>query len=214
MLIDSTSTITIVIYYKIGKSNTSIKVETDFNKIPEKEQKKFKTVTFKMRQITWQISNNLMRKCQYRNQQTGADDIDWIGLKEEKLKQIIISWDYKDSNGKDVPVTNEAIMKLHPLVAEEVLQQYDLESYLSNVEKKNLVLEVDKYVRSSSKGQQGVTPPPEIIELSLMEKFGWTPEQIDAIPMKRLQRLFVVMNQRDASAEEAMANVAAAKSKQ
>ena len=48
-----------------------------------------------------------------------------------------------------------------------------------------------------------MTPPPEIIELSLMERFHWTPQEINAIPLKTLQRLFVVMNQREASDEAA-----------
>jgi len=33
-----------------------------------------------------------------------------------------------------------------------------------------------------------------------MEKFNWTPQQIDEIPLGRLQRIFIVMEQRDVSA--------------
>ena len=76
-----------------------------------------------------------------------------------------------------------------------------------------MILEVDKYVKASSKGQRNVSPPQEMVEISLMEKFGWDPETIDRIPMKRLQKIFVVMNQRDASSEDAMASVAQAKRK-
>jgi hypothetical protein len=36
-----------------------------------------------------------------------------------------------------------------------------------------------------------------------MERFHWTPKQIDEIPLKTLQRLFTVMNQREASEEDA-----------
>jgi len=45
--------------------------------------------------------------------------------------------------------------------------------------------------------------PPEIIELSLMEKFGWTPREIDEIPFGKMQRLFTVMEQRESSIENA-----------
>ena len=59
------------------------------------------------------------------------------------------------------------------------------------------------YIRSTSQGKKHISPPPEIIELSLMERFHWTPKQIDEIPLKTLQRLFTVMNQREASEEDA-----------
>jgi len=65
-------------------------------------------------------------------------------------------------------------------------------------------MEVDQYIRSTSKGQSNVTAPEELVEISLMERFHWTPDVIHNLPMKYLQRLFVVMSQRDASAEQSM----------
>lgn len=36
--------------------------------------------------------------------------------------------------------------------------------------------------------------PYEVLELILMEKFGWTPMQIDEIPFKRMKQIMDVMN--------------------
>lgn len=52
-------------------------------------------------------------------------------------------------------------------------------------------------------GRTNRDAPPELIELSLIEKFGWTPKQIDEIPIGKLQRLFAVMEQRDQSIDAA-----------
>ena len=42
-----------------------------------------------------------------------------------------------------------------------------------------------------------------MIEIGLMEQFHWTPMQIDQIPLGRLQRIFVAMEQRDHSKDDA-----------
>jgi hypothetical protein len=41
--------------------------------------------------------------------------------------------------------------------------------------------------------------PPELVEIGLMERFNWTPMEIDQIPLGRLQKIFVAMEQRDQS---------------
>jgi len=38
--------------------------------------------------------------------------------------------------------------------------------------------------------------PPEIIEITLMENFQWTPNQIDEIEYSRIQEYFMILNQR------------------
>jgi hypothetical protein len=56
---------------------------------------------------------------------------------------------------------------------------------------------------SQATGSGQVLAPPELIELDLMEKFGWTPAEISNIPYGKLQRIFIVMSQRDESREAA-----------
>lgn len=66
------------------------------------------------------------------------------------------------------------------------------------------MMAVDRAVRSQAQDQEGAILPPEMIELTLMERFHWTPMEIEDIPYKTLQRLFIVMNQRDMSHDAAV----------
>jgi hypothetical protein len=53
--------------------------------------------------------------------------------------------------------------------------------------------------------------PDEVLELLFMEKFGWTPNQIDAISHVKMQQIFTVMNARaqvEAAAEAMGENMA------
>ena len=52
---------------------------------------------------------------------------------------------------------------------------------------------------SRAQGNVAAEAPPELVEIGLMERFNWTPMEIDAIPLGRLQRIFVAMEQRDQS---------------
>jgi len=52
-------------------------------------------------------------------------------------------------------------------------------------------------------GTGGAEVPPEVLELMLMEKFNWTPMEIDQIPMRKLRSILAVLNQRRVSEEEA-----------
>jgi hypothetical protein len=45
-------------------------------------------------------------------------------------------------------------------------------------------------------GTGGAEVPPEVLELMLMEKFNWTPMEIDAIPIRKLRTMLTVLNQR------------------
>jgi hypothetical protein len=64
---------------------------------------------------------------------------------------------------------------------------------------------VHSYYFSQIVGGKTAYAPPELIEIGLMEKFGWTPNQIAEIPFGKLQRLFVVMEQKERSMEDAQA---------
>ena len=53
-------------------------------------------------------------------------------------------------------------------------------------------------------GTGNVSTPLEIVEMTLMEKFGWTPMEIAQIPYKKIQEIFMVLNQREISSESAI----------
>jgi len=46
--------------------------------------------------------------------------------------------------------------------------------------------------------------PPEVIEITLMENFHWTPNQIDEIPFVRIQEYFMILNQKRITLEQKM----------
>jgi len=56
--------------------------------------------------------------------------------------------------------------------------------------------------RGFKDGVSEVAAPRQIIELLLMEKYHWTPNQIDAIPKFKLDEMMMVMNQRHATGQE------------
>jgi len=51
------------------------------------------------------------------------------------------------------------------------------------------------YITQASGGVSTRTAPPELIEISLMREFHWLPQEIDEIPVGRLQRIFAAMDQ-------------------
>ena len=72
---------------------------------------------------------------------------------------------------------------------------------------------MDKYVKSQH-GKTAVQypPPMEMIEISLYDRFGWTPEDVDKIDYGRLQRMMLVLKQMEMSEEAASATGAHAPS--
>lgn len=59
---------------------------------------------------------------------------------------------------------------------------------------------VDRYVRSKSgKTLQEHPPPPEVIEISLYDRFGWSPKDVDEIEYCRLQRILIALSQLEKS---------------
>lgn len=56
---------------------------------------------------------------------------------------------------------------------------------------------------SRASGNMKAEAPPELVEIGLMERFNWTPMEIDQIPLGRLQKIFIAMEQREQSKEAA-----------
>jgi len=44
--------------------------------------------------------------------------------------------------------------------------------------------------------------PPEVVEMTLMENFHWTPNQIDEIPYAKIQEYFMILNQKRITQEQ------------
>jgi hypothetical protein len=112
-----------------------LRVETDPAKVAEKEKADWKPITFTMKPLTWGIQNNILRAATQTDPVTQLSRTDWYTFKEKKLLNAIAAWDAKNGD-KDIPVSPENILKLHPMVAETLLQEYDRHSYLDEDEKK------------------------------------------------------------------------------
>lgn len=54
----------------------------------------------------------------------------------------------------------------------------------------------------NGKSSQNYPPPQEVIEISLYDRFHWTPEDVDNIEYKRLQRIMVTLKQMEISEEQ------------
>ena len=189
----------ITIYFNVNVKGKIIKV---FTKCPEKKDKKYtlKSIEFKMRPLTWKLYRELNEQCARNGD---LNDIDYLLMKEKKIIEGIIDWNIKNDKGEKVEINRENIFNLHPMIVETLSNKYDELSYVSKKQKKDLTLNVNKYYMSAIAGMGQVSTPPEIVELSLMEKFNWTPNAIGEMPYKKIQELFLVMNQREISSESA-----------
>jgi len=141
MFISENSTIDIVIHYQKIRMHYLAYGDDEFKNadLTDEERKDFKSITVKMRQLTWGLYNDL---------QEGAVDIDDEGnrrfnykkYKELRLVRLISGWDATntDAEGKDVPVkvSEKMIKSLAPEIAETILSVYDRIMYLSEEEEK------------------------------------------------------------------------------
>jgi len=189
----------ITIYFYV---NARGKVTKVFSKIPDKKDEKYalKSIEFTMRPLTWGVYRVLNRQCARNG---NLNDIDYLMMKEKKIIDGIIDWDIKDDKGNKVEINKENIFNLHPMIVETLSNEYDELSYVSKKERRDVSLNVNKYYLSAIAGTGQVSTPPEIVELSLMEKFNWTPNDIEEIPYKKIQELFLILNQREISSENA-----------
>jgi hypothetical protein len=189
----------IELFFYINK--VTERVSKIFTKEPELNEKyDIKSIKFQMKPLTWGFYVELNKKCARNG---NLNDIDQLLMKEKKLVDGILNWNIVDKNGNVVEINKENIFNLHPLIAERLIEEYDGLSYVTRSEKKAIVLNVNKYYLSAVAGTGAVDPPFEVIELSLIEKFGWTPEDINKMPYKKLQELFLVLNQREVSSNSA-----------
>lgn len=137
MFVEAPQTIDIVLYYRPTKNGMGLKVEADPEKIPEDAKAAWTKVTFKMRQLSWKLYNDLLRESKVTNHATMSDDTDWSTYKEKKLVRLLAAWDAKDKDGKDIPLKPDKILAMHPVMAETLLIEFDKKVYMDEEEQKN-----------------------------------------------------------------------------
>ena len=202
----SSNLITIDLYCRENRGTYRVEVLDKLDKIPEEEAIKYKLVRFFMRPMTWKLHTDLIRSATFlkhiksmggKGKGRHVEEIDWSVYRQNKAILAIEAWNLVDDNGDKIEVDEEKILSMHPDVMERLIDKYDEVSLISKEKEKNLILKTFKYYQSVYGGSGSVEAPPEVVELSLMEKFNWTPQQISEIPYAKIQELFIILNQRD-----------------
>jgi len=134
MFIDENDTLNIQIFYKKLGRHYVAHNKHDFVKLglTEEEQKQYKTVNVKMRDLTWGLYNDLQELAVYYDDE-GVRRFNYKVFRENKLIRLILSWDATmTKDGKTVPVgVNERNIKnLSTEIAEAILAAYDEEMFL------------------------------------------------------------------------------------
>jgi hypothetical protein len=189
----------IKVYCYLNSKGTVIRAFTELPKEPNVKYS-LSSVTFKMRPLTWAFYADLSRRCANKG---NMNDVDELLMRELKITEGICDWDLKDDKGEKIAVNKENIFNLHPKIVEAMYSEYDQMSYMTEKDRRTLSLNINKYYMSAIGGSGRVAPPLEVIELSLMEKFRWTPDVIADIPYKKIQEIFFTLNQREVSSEAA-----------
>jgi len=131
----SDDAIKITLFWKKTGRNT-VRVLSSLDSVGEDEKAKYTKVEFQMRPLNWKQHNEIQREATLERMGQGAE-IDWVLYKERKLFKILIGWDIKDDKGQPVPMNEAMIYKLHPMVAETLLQEFDRVTMLGEEERGN-----------------------------------------------------------------------------
>jgi len=118
------------LFYRTGK-NSSIKILTSLDGISDDDKPKYKKATFEFRPLDWKKFNELGRAA------NKGGELDWGAYKEKKLVTALVGWDAKDDKGVAIPLTPDNVLKLHPMIAETLLSEFDRLTLLGEEEKKN-----------------------------------------------------------------------------
>ena len=198
--------IAIDLWCREAKGSYKVDMVDRLEDLPEAQRDGYKMVRFWMKPLTWRIHTDLIRSATIhrkikgmggKGKGTTVDEVDWSLYRQNKALMVIDSWNITNDNGDKVPVSEDTIMDMHPNVLETLLDRYDAQVLMTKEREKTLIIKAFKYYQSVYGGAGTVEAPPEVVELSLMEKFSWTPQQIAEIPYRKIQELFILLNQRD-----------------
>jgi hypothetical protein len=198
--------ITIDLWCREKKGTYKVEIVDRQEDVPKSQEDEWTLVRFFMKPLTWKLHTDLIRAATIakrvksmggKGKGTMVDEIDWSLYRQNKALLSIDSWNIVDEDGNKIPVSDDAIMSMHPDVLERLLDRYDSTVLVTKARERALMMKTFKYYQSVYGGSGNVEAPPEVVELSLMEKFHWTPQQIAEIPYRKIQELFIILNQRD-----------------
>ena len=91
----------------------------------KKHGDKVKTMKTKWSRQNWKLSTELTRGSMTFNMATGQPMIDFMALRDSKLKKFLKEWDLKDNNGQNIPCNDEMKDQMHPSMATYLVDQYN-----------------------------------------------------------------------------------------
>jgi len=133
--------VSIPVYYRYKDSsygNVKFQVLSleEGQKAVQSNEKNIEVLNTKWKPRSWQVNNLIIQNSQTYNPQTGAEELDIIKYQDNLIKQCMISWDLKDEEGNDVPITPDNIDDLPLEIVRYLVSTYDRSNIMSSEERK------------------------------------------------------------------------------
>jgi hypothetical protein len=111
----------------------------DFEEINRQERilKKdtFEILNVQMQVLTWGDYNKFQENAT-KTDMEGNRHFDFKIYKEDRLKNLVVSWDAKDESGNDIPYSYKLVTRLPFQIGEAIIKGYDEETYYDEEEEK------------------------------------------------------------------------------
>jgi len=133
MFIKEDDSVEIKVYCKKNKYRYMALTEKEYKELNNNDQNKYELLTVKMRELTWGLFNQLQDEAMVENT-NGEQKFNYRIYKENRLKRLIKEWSAKDKDGNPIPVNENMILHLSPIIAETILRSYDEVSLINGEE--------------------------------------------------------------------------------
>jgi hypothetical protein len=141
MFIRESERTTLLFWCRFDGYKVKVFSEEAYKRLPEAKREGLKRYEIVFRPTTWGMQNAARRAAIFDNPETGMKDFDSGAYLAEKLVRGIVEWDLtRVEGGKDVPapITREMVDKLHPKIAEYIINYYEAQNELTEAELKKL----------------------------------------------------------------------------
>jgi len=130
------------VFYCLAEDyNISIVTAEKWDSLTEKKQKKFKRYEIIFQPMSWGAHSKLKGGCFYVDPESNMRVFNYDQYNMAKLCQVVKGWNLTRNNPdnviESVDPTDEMIKKLHPRVAQYMLDIYEAEVELSGEAEKN-----------------------------------------------------------------------------
>jgi len=128
-------------YVKSDDSGVNVLTQEQVSKLPSSQRSDYEECHVFIRPLTWGASCDLQSQSMAFDMNSGHRYFDTDSYVRHKMKAIIGAWSFTTvaPNGESVPVpvSEEAIDRLHPAVADFILKQYNERFEMTEKDRKN-----------------------------------------------------------------------------